>query len=258
VEVQLSPSGQLDLIELIRDLVARDQENRGALPIHGTAAYRPDSCVVISGSKGSGKTTVLLELVERFGYRILSGDKTFLRTSRDGRFVVSGWPDYPHVGYATIDRYDGLRALAGIPDDYVPESGYEFSPYNKYAVDPKGFRARFPSAPSGLACPPTLLIHPNIGPGERTVLTPVAANPAGRAADLEHNLESAFDGPHAGWQTFLPDRTAGVRATHAHLLRLLAEVPAYDLTGPGDLAETELPAEVASPLRDLSDANMRQ
>ena len=235
VEVQLGSSGQRDFVELVRDLVLKDQENRGAVPLHATTAYRPGSCVVVAGSKGAGKSTILLELVENFGYQIVSGDRTLLRATSDGDFEIAGWPDYPHLGYATIAKYDGLRAIAGLSDAHVPASDYEFSPYNKYAVGLAGFRARFANAPQGLTCRPTLVIQPDIGPGEQTVLTPVADALDKRVADLEHNLESGFSGPHAGWQTFSENLTALHRETQQRLLRLLAGVPAFELSGPGDL-----------------------
>ncbi|MGL4240534.1 MAG: hypothetical protein ACRCTI_05410, partial [Beijerinckiaceae bacterium] len=93
VTVHVGPEGQLDVIELIRDIVLKEQEIRGAMVVHGTAAVRDGGAVLIAGSKGAGKSTVLLELVEHFGYQILSGDKTLV-VRADGATVVAGWPDY--------------------------------------------------------------------------------------------------------------------------------------------------------------------
>lgn len=241
VDVAVGPSGQLDFAELVRDLVLKDQENRGVLVLHATAAYRDDSVVIITGSKGAGKSTVLLELVENFDYQVVSGDKTLVLPAAHGRPQIIGWPDYPHLGYGTIAKYPGLLDIAGLGADHVPASGHDFSPYGKYAVDPTGFRKRFPSAANGVVAHPTPILHPNIGPGDSTRLTPIEGSRADRAAELAANIESPFSGKHAAWQTFSQDRTAAHALTHERVLLALAEEPAWLLTGPGDLDESNFP-----------------
>lgn len=153
IDAVIGPDGTMDLVELIRDLVLKDQENSGAAVLHATAAYRDGSAVLITGAKGAGKSTLLLELVEKFGYQIMSGDKTVLHEQADGSVLATGWPDYPHLGYGTIAKYPGLREIAGIADGYAPDAGHAFSPVGKFAVDPARFRERFPSAPRGCGCP---------------------------------------------------------------------------------------------------------
>ncbi len=245
VDVAVGQTGQLDFVELVRDLVLKDQENRGILVLHATAAYRDDSVVIVTGTKGAGKSTVLLELVEHFGYQVVSGDKTLILPSDDGQPQIVGWPDYPHLGYGTIAKYSGLLEIAGLGSDHVPADGHEFSPYGKYAVDPTRFRERFPSAANGLVTTPTLILHPNIGPGELTRLAPVEGSAADRAAELAANIESSFSGKYAAWQTFSSNRTAQHAAVHERLLLALAEEPAWQLTGPGDLDSSNFP-----PVRD--------
>ncbi|SCK38902.1 hypothetical protein [Streptomyces sp. WMMB 322] len=166
--------------------------------LHATAAYRDGSAVLVTGGKGAGKSTVLLELVERFGYRVMSGDKTVVHELPDGSVLAAGWPDYPHLGYGTVAKYPGLREIAGIPEDYRPAQDHAFSPVGKFAVDPVRFRDRFPSAQLGVQAPVSAIIHPSIGPGDHTVLEPVGGSMAERAAALDANLESAFDGATPG------------------------------------------------------------
>ena len=247
IDVALGAGGHMDLVELVRDLVVKHQENTGAAVLHATAAYRDGAVVLVTGAKGAGKSTVLLELVEHFGYQVLSGDKTVLHGLPDGSVVAAGWPDYPHLGYGTIAKYPGLREIAGIGDDHVPAEGHAFSPVGKFAVDPLAFRDRFPSAPVGVRVPVAAILHPAIGPGERTVVEPLTGSRREHAEMLSANLESAFDGVNAGWHHYLDDGRAAHAAQRDRIIGILAGVPAWTLTGPGDLTAENVPPAIAGP-----------
>lgn len=231
IDVTVTPSTALEPVELLRELFLKDQENRGAVVLHATSAHRDGSAVLVVGAKGSGKSTVLLELVEHHGHEIMSGDKTVVRRQPDGTLLASGWPDYPHLGYGTIAKYPDLAEIAGAAEE--PED-HAFSPYGKYAVDPALFRAHFPSAAPDLRVPVRTVLHPRIGPGP-TRLTPAAGDPAVLAA----NTESAFDGP--AWHTFVPDLRDRWADSRAKILTELSALPCLSLTGEGDLAELTLP-----------------
>ncbi|MFB7631687.1 hypothetical protein ACFC0M_12155 [Streptomyces sp. NPDC056149] len=245
IDVAVTAAGAMDLVELVRDLVLKDQENRGAAVLHATAAVKNGTAVLVTGAKGAGKSTILLELVEHFGYRIMSGDKTVVHEQPDGTPLAAGWPDYPHLGYGTIAKYPGLKEIAGIAGDYQPTAGQAFSPIGKFAVDPYGFRERFPSAPLGLAVPVTGIIHPSIGPGDHTVLAPFPTDPAERTEALAANIESAFDGANAGWHHYLDDGRAQHTERRARIAAELAKAPAWTLTGPGDLTPDNTPGPLA-------------
>ncbi|MFJ6752104.1 hypothetical protein ACIQNI_28560 [Streptomyces sp. NPDC091266] len=245
VDVVVAAAGAMDLVELVRDLVLKDQENRGAAVLHATAAVRDGSAVLVTGAKGAGKSTILLELVEKFGYQVMSGDKTVVHEQSDGSVLAAGWPDYPHLGYGTLAKYPGLREIAGIEDGYEPASGHAFSPVGKFAVDPFGFRERFPSAPLGVSLPVSGVIHPSIGPGDRTAVAPFPPGHAPRTEALASNIESAFDGANAGWHHYLDDGRARHAERRARIAAELAKVPAWTLTGPGDLTPDNTPGLLA-------------
>lgn len=247
VDVTLGAGGHMDLVELVRDLVLKHQENTGAAVLHATAAYRDGEVVLVTGAKGAGKSTVLLELVEHFGYQVLSGDKTVLHELPDGSVVAAGWPDYPHLGYGTVAKYPGLKEIAGIGDDYVPAEGHAFSPVGKFAVDPLPFRDRFPSAPVGVRVPVAAILHPSIGPGEHTVVEPLTGSRQEHAEVLRANVESAFDGANAGWHHYLDDNRAAHTAQLTRITDTLSQVPAWTLTGPGDLTAENTPPLIAGP-----------
>lgn len=241
IQVNVGSAGQLDFIELLRDLVLKDQENRGAAVLHATSAVRDGRAVLIAGLKGAGKSTLLLELVEHHGYAILSGDKTLAHRLPDGRVVVSGWPDYPHLGYGTINKYPDLRAIAQLDDDYVPDPNHAFSPLGKFAIDPTAFRRRFPSALAGTSAEVEAILLPQIGPGTETSFVRVEWGDREFAArHLAELDESPFSGTHASWHSFIEESfglaTSPVRVG---ILQSLADVPAWRVHGPGDV--TTLP-----------------
>jgi hypothetical protein len=247
VDVRLGGEGHMDLVELVRDLVLKHQENTGAAVLHATAAYRDGTAVLVTGAKGAGKSTVLLELVEHFGYQVLSGDKTVLHELPDGSLVAAGWPDYPHLGYGTVAKHPGLKEIAGIGDDYTPAEGHAFSPVGKFAVDPVRFRERFPSAPVGVRVPVAAILHPAIGSGDRTVVEPLTSDKAAHAEVLRANVESAFDGANADWHHYLDDGRAAHAERLGRIVAALAEAPAWNLTGPGDLTAENVPPAIGAP-----------
>ncbi|WP_306368976.1 hypothetical protein [Nocardiopsis sp. CC223A] len=242
IDAAVPPGGAMDLVELLRDVILKDQENRGAAVLHATCAEKDGRAVLATGAKGAGKSTLLLELVEHFGHRVMSGDKTVLRLEEDGRVLAAGWPDYPHLGYGTIAKYPGLPDIAGLGEDHVPPVGHAFSPLGKFAVDPRRFRERFPGAPLGTRAPVAVILHPAIGPGQDTEVAAYRGDRAEHAAVLAANVESAFEGAHAGWHGFLDDRRDAAAPARDRIVRSLAGVPAWTVTGPGDLRPGRVPA----------------
>lgn len=144
VDIYASEASDIQIIELIRDTIIKDQENKGTLVLHAAAAVKDRNAVVIVGSKGAGKTTTLLELVMNGGCKMVSGDKLFLKVEENG-VKLTGWPDYPHLGVGTILKHSKLvdmvkrlycKDVEGMltqkkiliqPDVLVRETGIEFS-----------------------------------------------------------------------------------------------------------------------------------
>ncbi|WP_035698729.1 hypothetical protein [Glycomyces tenuis] len=168
---------------------------------------------------------------------------------QDGAVAAAGTPDYPHLGYATVAKYPGLPEIAGIAADHRPPPDHEFSPYGKFAVDPSRFRRRFPDAPAGALAPVAAVLHPAIGPGERTEVTARRASVDAEAEVLHANLESAFDG--AGWHAYLDDERARVESDRSAAVAALARVPAWDVSGPGDLTSGDF-ADVIAELEGVA------
>ncbi|BCL18192.1 hypothetical protein ACPCBX_05950 [Streptomyces tuirus] len=71
----------------------------------------------------------------------------------------------------------------------MPAEGHAFSPVGKFAVDPLPFRERFPSAPVGVRVPVAAILHPAIGPGERTVVEPLTGSREDHAEVVRANVD---------------------------------------------------------------------
>ena len=228
--------GGLALVELIRDLVLKAVENAGAVVLHAAAVDAGGAAVLVVGGKGSGKSTTALELVRHHGLALLSGDKVVVDDA-GGELRVRGWPDYPHLGYATLRKHDGLTALAGVDPSAPAPEDHAFSATGKYAVDPFGFRTLLATVADGAPRPVAGLVLPAIGPGEGTALR--AVDRADALATLRANVDSAFAG--VPWNGYTERRPGDHGAHEAALLRTLADRPAVRVEGPGDLAGLDLP-----------------
>ncbi len=110
IDIYATKDSEIQLIELIRDLIIKDQENKGTMILHASAAVKDEKAIVVVGSKGTGKSTTLMELLLNKGYKMVSGDKVFLTIDND-TVMMKGWPDYPHLGLGTIRRHTKLYDL---------------------------------------------------------------------------------------------------------------------------------------------------
>jgi ABC-type lipoprotein export system ATPase subunit len=54
-------------------LVLRQKENNGVVILHATCAFKNNQASIIIGSKGAGKSTTLLEFVQKSDYKFMSG-----------------------------------------------------------------------------------------------------------------------------------------------------------------------------------------
>lgn len=104
----IDDTSEIALVEFIRDIVIKDQENRGSIIMHAAAVEKNNSVIMISGVKGAGKSTLTLEMICNGHYRFFTGDKLFLRVF-NGKVIAKGWPDYPHIGVGTIRNFKVLN-----------------------------------------------------------------------------------------------------------------------------------------------------
>lgn len=79
-------------IRIVRQLVMRGAEVRGGRCVHAAAVDLDGRGLLIAGHSGSGKTTVLTQLLEEHGAHPVSNDRTALIATDTGRWHAMGVP----------------------------------------------------------------------------------------------------------------------------------------------------------------------
>ncbi|MCL6451613.1 MAG: hypothetical protein K6T75_10010, partial [Acetobacteraceae bacterium] len=193
------------------------------------------AAVLVIGGKGAGKSTVLLDLVTRPGWRFLSGDKVFLETGEAG-VLAHGWPDYPHLGHATVMRHPALRRAAeGL--------GHRVDPAcrTKILLRPEVLQRAL-----GFECvrggvPLRWVIFPDVLGAPDTRFAPLPEPDPERVVE---NLEWTANNPLARWHSFLPSLPVA-EALAGPVPRLVESLKAcryYRMEGPGPLPPGALEA----------------
>jgi hypothetical protein len=228
--LRVTPASTIQVIDFVRDLVIRDQEARGTVVLHASAATDGTSALVIAGPKGAGKTTTLLSVLRRPGWSYFTGDKLFCRPV-DGGVEVYPWRDYPYVGVGTIRADPRLREM--VRRDVDPGLDRR-APTEKLLIDPDAFEAwlgsPFSAAPQRLAA----ILLPQVRPGEPLHTRAVtAANE--RWALLNTIIDRQADTTFFTWQSYLVPDYAAFFAALARLPGHLAGVPMIRLRGTLDV-----------------------
>jgi hypothetical protein len=104
-----------DTVRLVKSLVSLDAERRGHIILHASGAVLGGrQGVLFLGDSRNGKTTILLEVLDRFDAAMLSCDTSVLRLE-EGRLVARGWPSNFSASIGTVFDYEGLSPL--VPKD---------------------------------------------------------------------------------------------------------------------------------------------
>lgn len=104
VYIFMTDESEIAIVEFFRDIIIKDQENKGSIVLHVAAVEKDDRVIGVSGMNGLGKSTAMMELIFHAGYHFFTGDKLFVRV-KNGQIIAKGWPDYPHLGVGTLSRY---------------------------------------------------------------------------------------------------------------------------------------------------------
>ncbi|WP_127534508.1 phosphoenolpyruvate carboxykinase (ATP) [Paenibacillus kobensis] len=220
-------------IELIRDLVLKNEENHGVVVVHATCAYQDGAAMMIAGQKGAGKSTTLLELVHRFGCSFMSGDKTFLWMD-GGKLYASGWPDYPHLGLGTMSKYPEFVERYGLADPIAAAQETLWSGEHKIAVSPEVFKAIIPMTPPGLRCPVRLVIYPSVYPSGQCEIRTVDDH----IRRLTPHIERMFADGTVLWNRYVePSTPEEYDAAVQACLAKLASISAVTVEGSGIIGE---------------------
>ncbi|WP_091068082.1 hypothetical protein [Micromonospora humi] len=216
-DLYLGSASFVQLVEFVRDIVLKAAERTGAVQVHAACAARDGKAVAIVGAKGAGKSTMLLDLVGRHGFRLVSGDKILVERTDEG-LTVRGWPDFPHLGVGTIVGHPALAAeVAALGHDLDAAE-----PQRKLLLDPEVLERAF-----------GLTYQPGAVPLSAVVLPEVARGGAGELSVLAHpdldevmrHVERTADNRWMSWHAFRTSVPADVSgraeaAVRAGLARL--------------------------------------
>jgi energy-coupling factor transporter ATP-binding protein EcfA2 len=132
IEMYISEHSFIHIIELVRYLSLMIEEALGSMLLHATATIHEGAAYLILGQGGSGKTTTMLHMVYDHGHQYLSGDKVLVSLEDTG-ILIRGWPDYPHIGIGTFQRFHDFRHACGV--SLNGEDGKAKPPTQKEVLD---------------------------------------------------------------------------------------------------------------------------
>lgn len=93
------------VLDLVREICVRKMENNGSLFMHGSTVELNNQGVLIIGVSGSGKSTMMLKLLESdLGNAFITNDRTFLTPNNQ----LSYFPIPLHIGIGTINSSEKL------------------------------------------------------------------------------------------------------------------------------------------------------
>jgi hypothetical protein len=230
----VSPGSWVHIIEFLRALVWELEVARGTLVLHAAAVEKDGAAYALSGAKGAGKTTTLLDILRSPGFRFVSGDKLFATRGADGGIGVTGWPDFPHVGWGTIKARPRLfkavvRDLGLVPSD---------NPREKVVLPHAWYREVIGFEICARRLPLAAFVLPQIdvsNPDAPSTLSRTHLNDSAIAGIVESRKRP---GPREGWEPYFAAVTARVRPRD-HPIRTadLAGLPAFVRTGAQELHE---------------------
>ncbi|MDM4721529.1 hypothetical protein QTQ03_18725 [Micromonospora sp. WMMA1363] len=228
--VRITEKSTVQVLDFVRDLVIRHEENEGTVVLHASGVSKNGRAVIIAGPKGAGKTTTLLSVLRRPGWKYFTGDKLFC-TLEDGHVVVYPWRDYPYVGVGTIRAEPRLEKLVR---ENVDERIDSYQPSNKVLMDPDLFEswmgAEFSAEPLRLAA----LLLPEVKPGEQ-LTTWRLTDGNERWAHLNKIVDRQVDTTFFTWQSHLVPDYARFYASLAELRTALDAVEMIRLRGTLDI-----------------------
>ncbi|MBJ6363218.1 hypothetical protein ACFOQM_18525 [Paenibacillus sp. GCM10012307] len=228
---------ELVFIELIRDLVLKNEENHGVVVLHATCAYKDERATLIIGPKGAGKSTTLLEIVSKFGYQFMSGDKTFLWVE-NGQLYASGWPDYPHLGLGTLSKYPEFIGKLNLSEDIHAAQESLWSTDHKRAIPPDIFKTIFASVPAGFTCLVGGFLYPKLEPAPASEL----AHLNDHVASMLPHIERIFgeNGDAVLWNNYIvPQDLLGINRMIDECKKAASRLPAFTIRGSGILTNLD-------------------
>lgn len=228
--IRITEKSTVQVLDFVRDLVIRHEENEGTVVLHASGVCRDGRAVIIAGAKGAGKTTTLLSVLRRPGWRYFTGDKLFCKLE-DDQITVYPWRDYPYVGVGTIRSDPRLEKLVR---ENVDERIDVYEPGHKILMDPDVFESWVGAEFSAEPLPLAALLLPEVKPGE-PLTTWRLTDGNERWAHLNKIVDRQVDTTFFTWQSHLVPDYARFYASLAELRPALETVEIIRLRGTLDI-----------------------
>jgi hypothetical protein len=224
------------LMRVVRELAMDRVVATGGILVHGSAIRVDGGVVVMCGPKRSGKTTLLMSLLEIPGTSYVANDRCVLRPTGSG-VSVRGLPTLVSIRCDSLDRFPAARRrLAGIRPD-LAEAGRDERA--SFSLSPPEFCELMGDCPRDSGGPLLALIFPRItaDPAPLT-LHPLEAPEA--VARFRYGLFRAAHASPLG-EAFVSS-AAGVASPAPEAIQRIAQsVPAFDCRlGVGEVPGTEV------------------
>lgn len=129
-----------DTYRIIRAILTKHAERKGAVLVHSGALARNKEVILICGGKNAGKTTLLFEMAFEWFRQYIGNDIVLLQedTSDDSDDItVIGWPHSVLVGTGTLSRFPKLLStVSNKLAKEVPNSSLNREPSEKILFSP--------------------------------------------------------------------------------------------------------------------------
>lgn len=132
------------LFHVLRGIALYKRDNKDANFLHASGIIHNNKGILFTGAVSAGKTTLLLESIQKLGAKPLTNDRIFLK-SKDEKMMGYSWPSYASFCEGTILQYPGLKkgALAYQYDEENKYRTIEFNNELQEAFD-KGTKRVYP------------------------------------------------------------------------------------------------------------------
>ncbi len=159
------PRCRTALMRVVRELTMDRVVATGGILVHGSAIGLERGVVVMCGPKRSGKTSLLMSLLETPGTRYVANDRCVVRFG-EATVSVRGLPTLVSIRCDTLERFPAARArLARIRPDLTDLAGTPQAQRTSFSLSPPEFCELMGDCPRASGGPLRALIFPRITAG---------------------------------------------------------------------------------------------
>lgn len=228
-----SDQSHIHLYEFVRYVSLLLEEAAGTLLLHASGVIHNDTCLLVLGHKGAGKTSTLLHLISGKSWKYFSGDKVLVSENAEGGLLIRGWPDYPHIGIGTLKNYPAW--MKGLGLTLTDEEGRVKPDSHKELIDPALFRKTVQGADTPAANQIAALIFPEINAEESAVEQ--IEEGTWRHELLMDMIEYPHEFAAVRWHRLLERNRNAARKDYSKLLDNLANVKWITVKGRASIPE---------------------